>query len=104
MSRHDFQVILHTNRPPSGDYTHGETRYVVSIRHVGGVHKGEGRQHVVLEDYPHTEDGYNSANRLCQRLVKAIEEQTMPFFTGHPMAGLRVDYHREKRTHREEVE
>lgn len=96
MTDFDFQVILHTNRPPRGPYTHGETRYMVSIRHVGGVHD---QQHKVLEDYPHTEDGYNRANRLSQRLVTAIQEQTMPHFTGLPKAAIRVDYHREERSH-----
>lgn len=98
----DFQVTLHPY--PAHPRNGGEPRYVVSIRHVGGIRDPSLRTHVELEDFPYTEEGYMRADRLAQRLVLAVEEQTMPFFTGSPKNGLRVDYYRNERTHEEAVE
>lgn len=98
MNAYDFQVILHPTRRD------GEDGYTVSMRHVNGARGLELRKHVVLETYPFTDAGYNAANRLAQRLISAVEEQTMPFYTGLPMAGLRIDYIRSDRVHEEAVE
>lgn len=98
MNRFDFQVILHAQL--LGD----DPRYAVSMRHVNGARDEELRTRILLQSYPLTEEGYISAALLAQRLVRAVEEQTMPYFTGLPMAGLRVDYIRCDRVHEEMVE